>query len=518
MGWMGGGRECLGSLLKHRPNGPLGLTHDTLAVTTGTIPTCKPILRVLRMRGIYPRLPELRKLPSQSDPQSRPNRHGQPAGLGLRQVHVSEAVIARPIRLLVMISSMDGGGSERQTLLLLKHLDRRWFAPELYLLHRSGSLLDQVPADVPIHCFEDAGSGSDAGQSESRPREKWWQQSLEKIASRLKRLSLPGKVHRQQVADVARILVQRRIDIIYDRTFHMTLIAGEAAWATGVPRVSTIVSPPSKAVPLNAGRFLSIKKRRLRQAYRDSAAVIAVSHPTARDAAAFYQLPRRRFIVVANPVDCDALDQIVATTPAPNRDQRYTIACVGRISIEKGQMELVQALRKLRSDRPDQPLPRVWMLGDGPLRASLEQKVRDYRLEDSIEFIGHVSQPAPWIAAADAVCIASYFEGFPNVMLESMALGVPVIARSIDVVQSLGRLATDPTIRGRVYLTTFASSTYQKGFDLARKIVKTQTNETARRSKATSARRLAREELSITGGMARIERILIKVFVDRLAE
>ena len=416
--------------------------------------------------------------------------------MGAWQLQLSEAEIARPIRLLVMISSMDGGGSERQTLLLLKHLDRRRFAPELYLLHRTGSLLDQVPADVPIHCFEDAGS---------RANRRW-------------RLPLPGKVHRQQVADVATVLAMRRIDVIYDRTFHMTLIAGEAALAAGVPRVSTIVSPPSRAVPLNAGRFLSLKKRRLRNAYCRSAAVIAVSHPTARDAAAYYQLPRRRFIVLANPVDCDELDQIVATMPPPSRDSRYTIACVGRISIEKGQMELVQAMKKLRSDHPGQPLPRVWMIGDGPLRESLEQKVRDDQLQDSIEFVGHVAQPARWIAAADLVCIPSHFEGFPNVMLESMALGVPVIARSIDVVQSLGRLAVNPTIRGRVYLTTFESSTDEMGFDLARKIVRTRINSAARRSKAISARRLAREELSIAGGMARIERILIKVFVDRLAE
>jgi glycosyltransferase involved in cell wall biosynthesis len=408
-----------------------------------------------------------------------------------------------------MVSSLDGGGSEQQTLLLLKHLDRRRFAPELYLLRRSGTLLDQVPPDVPIHCFTDAAN---------RSAEKQHDRPTAKLASAIKRLPLPGKIHRQQVEDLARLLAQRKIDVIYDRTFHMTLIAGEAALLAGVPRVSTIVSPPSRAVPLNAGRFLSIKIRRLRNAYRQASAVIAVSHPTARDAAAFYQLPRSRFTVVANPVDSAALDQILAATPRPSRDSRYTIACVGRISIEKGQQELVQAMKKLRSDHPEEPLPRVWMIGDGPLRTSLQQSVQNENLADSIEFIGHVAQPAPWIAASDAVCITSHFEGFPNVMLEAMAMGVPVIARSIDVVRSLGRIAVDPSIRGRTYVTTFKSSPENMGFDLARKMVRSRTNSTATRSKTTSARRLAREELSIANGIARIERILIKAFVDRLAE
>ncbi|HBJ33339.1 MAG TPA: hypothetical protein DDZ51_00975 [Planctomycetaceae bacterium] len=501
MGWMGGSRECLNRLLQHRPVGPRYLTHGVPAVTTGNIPTRGPSHHGLRLQTKYPRPPKLRKPPSQTELPAQTSFHDQESALKLM----------RPIRLLVMISSMDGGGSERQTLLLLKHLDRRRFAPELYLLHRTGSLLDQVPADVPIHCFEDA-------QSRSRSSSTMWNTPITKVVSRVKRLPLPGKIHRHQVADVAAVLAQRQIDVLYDRTFHMTLIAGPAALAVGVPRVSTIVSPPSRAVPLNAGRFLSIKKRRLRDAYRQSEAVIAVSHPTARDAAAFYQLPRSRFVVVANPVDSDLLDQSVATSPVPDRDNRYTIACVGRISAEKGQMELVQAMKKLRSDHSDQPLPRIWMIGDGPLRATLQQTVRDENLDGSIEFIGHVAQPAPWIAIADAVCIPSYFEGFPNVMLESMALGVPVIARSIDVVRSLGRIAADQTIRGRTYVTTFESSTAEMGFDLARKIVRTRKNSTATRSKTTSARRLARQALSIASGMARIERILLKAFVDRLAE
>ena len=404
---------------------------------------------------------------------------------------------------------MEGGGSERQTLMLLQHLDRQRFAPELYLLRRTGSLLDQVPGDVPIHCFEDAASRVKVQTAES---------SLQVIRSRLAQLPLPGKVHRQQVADVFQVLVQRQIDIIYDRTFHMTLIAGEAALAADVRRVSTIVSPPSRAVPLNAGRFLSIKKRRLKEAYRRSAAVIAVSHPTARDAATFYGLPRHRFTVVTNPVDCRALDQIIAATPPPPRDARFTIACVGRISTEKGQMALIQAVVKIRSDHPDHPLPRVWMIGDGPLRATLEQTVRDEQLHDSIEFIGHVVHPAPWIAVADAVCIPSYFEGFPNVMLESMAIGVPVISRAIDVVHSLGRLASDPAIRGRTYVSTFEGSPGDQGSDLARKIIKCRTNVTATRSKTIASQRLAREELSVDSGIARIEGILIKAFFERLAE
>ena len=55
-----------------------------------------------------------------------------------------------------MISSMRGGGSEQQTLLLLRHLDRSLLTPHLYLTEKTGGLMARVPDDVTIHCFGDA--------------------------------------------------------------------------------------------------------------------------------------------------------------------------------------------------------------------------------------------------------------------------------------------------------------------------------------------------------------------------
>lgn len=382
-----------------------------------------------------------------------------------------------------MISSLEGGGSERQSLTLLEKLDRARFAPELYVLRKTGGLLGRVPEDVPIHSFAESAAAGARG----------W-------------LPIPGAIHRAQVAHVSEILRQRGIDVIYDRTFHMTLIAAPAANRCKIPRVSTIVSPPSRAVPLNAGRFLAIKRRRLRSAYRSAAAVIAVSEPTARDAAIYYGLPRSTWTVIPNPVDAAALDAIVAQSPKPRRDERFTIACVGRMSIEKGQADLLRAAACLATSHPDFPMPKFWMIGDGPLRTSFEQTVDSLGLRDHFDFVGHVEQPAVWVAAADAVCIPSHFEGFPNVMLEAMALGIPVIARAIDVTRSLGRLSSDPEIRGRDYIATFAGD----GNALADKIRRVRLNTTGTRSRVLAARRLARQSLAIDKILPKIELSLTK--------
>jgi len=393
---------------------------------------------------------------------------------------------------LVMISSLEGGGSERQALLVLRRLNRTIFAPELYVLRRSGSLLGQVPADVPIHCFEESIEAETAS----------W-------------LSWPGRVHGAQVGHLARLLTNRSIDVIYDRTFHMSLIAAPAAVRCEIPRVATIVSPPSRALPLNGGKFLAIKRRRLRAAYRQASAVITVSHPTASDAARYYGLPRSRFTVIPNPVDAEAIDSVVARFPRPSRDGRYTIACVGRMSAEKGQAELLKAVDRLLTLYPEFPPPKFWMIGDGPLRESLQQAVERSKWQEHFEFLGHLEHPEPWIAAADALCVPSHFEGFPNVMLEAMALGVPVIARSLDVTRSLGRLPTDPAIRGRDYLATYVDSPSQSGVALARRLRRVKLNPTATQSRVAAALRLARETLSPVTIIPRIEQALIEAIKGR---
>lgn len=323
-----------------------------------------------------------------------------------------------PTRVLLMISSMRGGGSEQQTLLLLRHLDRTKFSPQLYLTHRAGELLSSVPEDVPIHSF-----------AEIRDRSGFY---------------YPGRELRRQTSHLQSLIEQEKIEVIYDRTFHMTMVAGPASQATGTPRVSTIVSPPERALPLVESRFVSLKRRRLANAYRQSHTVVAVSQHAADSAEQYYGLPSKSVRVIHNPVDIDQL-QTAAGASSPNRDQRLTLVCVGRMSEEKGHRDLVQAVIATQERWPEGAPPlRLWIVGDGPLRCELESKWIAASGQHAIEFLGTQRNPAPWIAAADALVLPSMFEGMPNVVLEAMALGTPVIATSIGGVTELER--EEPTI------------------------------------------------------------------------
>lgn len=322
-------------------------------------------------------------------------------------------------RVLFMISSMRGGGSERQTLMLLKHLDRCQFSPHLYVMERAGNLLSQVPTDVPIHSFEDVRK--------------------EPV------IYLPGGMMRQQIRHLKKLLSDESIDVIYDRTFHMTMIAGPASRERDIPRISTIVSPPELALPLVEKRFVRMKQSRLAKAYRASQQVIAVSKIAADSAASFYQLPFKSITVLPNPVDTAALRQNIERDQPPETKSTLTLVCVGRMTEEKGHRDLINAIVMAQANWPNtNPAIHLQLIGDGPLRVDLESLAREVRKPHSVEFCGTLSNVGPSIIHADALILPSRFEGMPNVVLEAMALGTPVIATRAGGTIELER--EEPTI------------------------------------------------------------------------
>jgi glycosyltransferase involved in cell wall biosynthesis len=68
------------------------------------------------------------------------------------------------------------------------------------------------------------------------------------------------------------------------------------------------------------------------------------------------------------------------------------------------------------------------ILGSGNLKSALIQKTNDFNLSDRVKFIGFCDNPWQWYAGADVFLLSSRWEGMPNVVLEALACGTPVIA------------------------------------------------------------------------------------------
>jgi glycosyltransferase involved in cell wall biosynthesis len=112
------------------------------------------------------------------------------------------------------------------------------------------------------------------------------------------------------------------------------------------------------------------------------------------------------------------------------------ILAVGRLSREKGHSDLFEALGRLRAS-PDGTNVRLVLVGDGPEREPLQRIAVTHGIGDSIVFAGHVSDVRPFYAIADVLALPSHSEGSPNVLLEAMAGGLPIVATAVGGVPEI---------------------------------------------------------------------------------
>ncbi len=119
------------------------------------------------------------------------------------------------------------------------------------------------------------------------------------------------------------------------------------------------------------------------------------------------------------------------------RGDARIVLSVGRLSKEKGHADLIRAMAHVRRTL-DQSAVLV-LVGDGPEQAKLERLCRELGLADVVRLAGYRDDVAPYYEAADIFALSSYSEGSPNVLLEAMDYGVPIVATRVGGVGEMIR-------------------------------------------------------------------------------
>lgn len=113
---------------------------------------------------------------------------------------------------------------------------------------------------------------------------------------------------------------------------------------------------------------------------------------------------------------------------------RFVIGTVGRLSVEKGVSRSVYCLAQVRKAFPNVELH---LVGDGPERAKIEGLARELGVAEAVRFWGWQARVKPFYEVMDLLLLPSHTEGLPNVVLEAMAMGVPVAATDVGGVAEL---------------------------------------------------------------------------------
>jgi glycosyltransferase involved in cell wall biosynthesis len=170
----------------------------------------------------------------------------------------------------------------------------------------------------------------------------------------------------------------------------------------------------------------------IRWAARHAAAVIAVSRALKEKLVALGTEPERVH-VLRNGVDMELFRPLERERVRRELSiQPRTLLSVGNLLAFKGHGIAIEALALL-------PECHLVIAGDGPDRAAFEALARRCGVAERVRFVGSLSQQElrRYYAGADALVLASSREGWPNVLLEAMACGTPVIATNVGGVSEI---------------------------------------------------------------------------------
>lgn len=211
--------------------------------------------------------------------------------------------------------------------------------------------------------------------------------------------------------------------IIFSTANHLNLYLAifKNSFATGIKfiaREANIVSINSKEAKMPALYNWLVKKY-----YHRFNHIICQSLYMQQDLVSHYHIDVDKTTVIHNAV------QEVAEPPVKvdkqNSEQFYTFITIARLSKQKGIDRLIHAVGLLS-------LPyKYYIIGEGNKRHDLQKLIDELQLNDKVFLLGEKTNPFNGMENADLFLFGSYYEGFPNVLLEAGAHGIPVIAFNV---------------------------------------------------------------------------------------
>ncbi len=296
----------------------------------------------------------------------------------------------RRASVVLTTGSLKRGGGQRQLVHLARLLDRDRYRLTLWLNSNEGPYLAHIPSDVRIL---------------SPPR-------------------APRSLLGRAVA-FRKFLRQENPDFVISTLVGMNLAALVAN--STIPRARR----PALIVDVmnNPASYRRTHVLLMRHLYPRADKVRVVCEALAPTIEASLGLAPEHLLVIPNAVDITHVQrqgQIPLEHPWLKDHTAHSISvCVARLVPQKGHSTLLAAFRIVLDHLPSS---RLWIVGDGPLEASLRNLAEDLGIAHAVEFLGFQADPFRYVAQSKIFALASHWEGLASVLAEAMALGVPVVA------------------------------------------------------------------------------------------
>ncbi len=231
-----------------------------------------------------------------------------------------------------------------------------------------------------------------------------------------------GPVDRRALKQLAHVIREFKPDILHAHDYKTNLLAIYHRRSSHAAAVTTMHGYVTRSAKLQLYYALD------RWALRRMDHVIAVSRDLERQARRM-GVGESRCSFVANGIDVEQYvpkeDRLALRRSLELPVDKPLIGAVGRLSAEKGFVYLIKALRLVVTEGIDAHLA---IVGEGEQRAELAGLSSRLRLSDRVHLLGHRSDLVDVYSCFDVFALSSLREGLPNVLLEAMAMGLPVVA------------------------------------------------------------------------------------------
>jgi glycosyltransferase involved in cell wall biosynthesis len=295
-------------------------------------------------------------------------------------------------RIALFLPSLRGGGAERVFLDLAHGLIVRGYEVDLVLVKAEGPYLREAPPAVHI-------------------------------------VDLGARRTFTSLLSLAHYLRQKRPAALLSTLEHANVVALMANILAGAPGRVVVREANTTSQEMRRSQAWNTRVLAWLMAYCYPKAhkVIAVSEGVAADLETTFKLPRERIQVILNPVITPRMLERAReplSHPWFASGQPPVILGIGRLAAQKDFSTLLRAFAEVRRQKP----ARLMILGEGEGREALEALSEELGVSQDVSLPGFVENPFAYIARAAVFALSSAWEGLPNVLIQALALGAPVVS------------------------------------------------------------------------------------------
>lgn len=291
------------------------------------------------------------------------------------------------------IRALDGGGAQRDAILLANSLSETGIRVSILTLLPEGRLRRLVADGVAVH----------------HVRAKRLATAVIPLRNAIRELKPAVLLSSEAAANLA------------------TFAAVQLLAPKTCPRlVLREVTAPSIAKGLDPYLQNRLAFRLAGYVYSRASRVLTLTDGARRDLIVNFGVPAERISVMTSNavIDPPTVARLALGETAPEKREKGLLVAIGRLSPEKDHLTLIEAFARLHIRTP----ARLVIVGEGPMRPALEAAITRLGLEDRVTLAGATNDPFQWLLKADVLVSSSKFEGLGNVLIEALACGTAIVS------------------------------------------------------------------------------------------